>query len=98
MRALRSGHGTAAIVLSVAAGLTCPALASATGAIAPRAATAAVTYASESTTSLRIAAPSGTQPGDVLLAALGFGNSGAKAQPTLSAPAGWTLVRQINQG
>jgi inosine-uridine preferring nucleoside hydrolase len=67
-----------------------------TGGIAFHGATKA-SYASDSTTSLRLDAPSAAVPGDVLVASLGFGSSSATSQPTLTAPAGWTLVSQTNK-
>src|SRR4051812_38753892 len=54
-------------------------------------------YPSESTTSLRLAAPAGVVAGDVLVATLGFGSSSAKIQPTLTAPAGWVLVNKTKK-
>src|SRR3954468_21127519 len=54
-------------------------------------------YPSDSTTSLRLTAPAGAAAGDVLVATLGFGSSTAKTQPTLTAPAGWTLVNKTNK-
>ena len=41
---------------------------------------------------LSIATPSGTAAGDVMIAAIGFNNSGA----AITAPSGWTLVRRVN--
>jgi hypothetical protein len=70
----------------------------ASAAISSRGAASSATYASESTTSLRLSAPVGTQAGDVLIASLGFGRGGASSQPTLTAPPGWTLVSRTNQG
>jgi hypothetical protein len=57
-----------------------------------------VTYPSESTKSLTLAVPAGAQPGDLLIASLGFGSTSASAQPTITPPAGWTLVSRTNQG
>jgi len=41
---------------------------------------------------LTISTPAGTVSGDVLIAAIGFNNSGAAITP----PSGWTLVRRVN--
>jgi RHS repeat-associated protein len=41
---------------------------------------------------LSISTPSGAQPNDVMIAAVGFNNSSAAVTP----PSGWTLVRRIN--
>jgi RHS repeat-associated protein len=41
---------------------------------------------------LTISTPAGTVSGDVLIAAVGFNNSGAAITP----PSGWTLVRRVN--
>ena len=60
--------------------------------------TSSMTYASESTTSLELSAPAGAQSGDLLIASLGFGVTGAGAQPTVSAPPGWALVSRTNMG
>ena len=43
-------------------------------------------------TNLSISTPTGTATGDVMIAAIGFNNSSA----TITAPAGWTLVRRTN--
>jgi hypothetical protein len=66
--------------------------------IAARGPASSVTYASDSTTALRLSVPAGAQPGDVLVASLGFAKSAATVQPTLTAPPGWTLARRTNQG
>jgi hypothetical protein len=76
-----------------AAALASPAM----GAIVHRG-TSTTTYASDSTKSLAATVPGAAQPGDLLIASLGFGKNGAKSQPSLSAPAGWTLVSRTNQG
>jgi hypothetical protein len=47
---------------------------------------------------LKLQAPAGAQPGDVLIASIGFGKSGAKRQPTVTAPSGWMLVDRTNNG
>src|SRR5204862_362890 len=56
------------------------------------------TYASDSTTSLRLTAPTAAEAGDVLIASLGVGSSEASAQPLLTPPAGWTLVTRTSHG
>ena len=66
--------------------------------IQPRGAAASATYASDSATTLKLTVPTGTQSGDVLVASLGIGKSGASAEPTLTAPAGWNLVSRTNYG
>ena len=58
---------------------------------------ATATYPSNSTTILTAAAPAGAQPGDVLIASLGFGRTGS-GNPVLSAPAGWTLIKSQHDG
>src|SRR4051794_4224074 len=70
----------------------------ASAAITSRGAASVATYASESTTAIGVSAPAGAQPGDVLVASIGFGSSSAKSQPTLTAPAGWTLASRTNYG
>jgi hypothetical protein len=67
-------------------------------AIQPRGAAASATYPSDSATSLKLTVPTGTQPGDVLVASVGIGKSGAAAEPILTAPAGWNLVSRTNLG
>ena len=68
------------------------------GVVVSRGAASAVSYASDSTTSLSLGVPSGAVVGDVLVASLGFGKTGAGSQPVLTAPAGWTLVSRTNDG
>src|SRR5690349_5052003 len=58
--------------------------------------TASASWASESTTSLQLSAPSGAVAGDVLIASIGFGKTGSGAQPTVTVPAGWTLVSRTD--
>ena len=55
-------------------------------------------YPSASTSSMTAAIPAGTVAGDLLLASVGFGNSGATALPAISTPAGWTLVQRVDHG
>jgi hypothetical protein len=85
------------VPLSVIALATATQASSATGTIVSRGPAASATFASDSTTSLRLSVPAGTQVGDVLVASLGFGKNPATAQPTLTAPAGWALVRRTDQ-
>ena len=54
-------------------------------------------WASESTTALRVVPPSTARAGDLLLATLGVGKTGASSQPVLTAPSGWVLVSRTNQ-
>jgi hypothetical protein len=82
-----------AVVLSIA-----PPAISAEATITSHGAAASATYAPDSTTSLTLSVPTGTQVGDVLVASLGFGKNGATTQPVLTAPAGWTLVSRTNKG
>ncbi len=56
-----------------------------------------VSYSSESTQSVRLSVPAGAQAGDLLIASIGFGATSASVQPTLSAPAGWTLVSRTDR-
>jgi hypothetical protein len=71
---------------------------SAGGAITVRGPASAAAYASEATRTIAVDAPTGAGAGGVRGAALGFGRSGASRQPTLTAPAGWTLANRTNQG
>ena len=89
---------TVSRVLLTALLLVVLAAAPADAAVTARGPAAFATYASDSTKSISVAAPAGAQPGDVLLAAIGFGATGAKTQPSLTAPPGWTLVTRTNQG
>ncbi len=85
-------------VLSIPAALvasTEPSAAAAT--IVSRGATQTA-WASESTAALRVQPPPTAQAGDLLLATLGVGRTGASSQPVLTAPSGWTLVSRTNQG
>jgi hypothetical protein len=82
-----------AVVLSIA-----PPATSAAATITSRGPAASATYPPDSTTSLTLSVPAGTQAGDVLVASLGFGKTGATTQPTLTAPVGWTLVTRTNKG
>jgi Inosine-uridine preferring nucleoside hydrolase/Purple acid Phosphatase, N-terminal domain len=96
MRAVVASSALLAIcALAVVLG---PATATAAAGIVSRGAASVATYPSESTTTLTLTAPSGAQSGDVLIASLGFGRSGASSQPLLTAPSGWTLVSRTNQG
>ncbi len=70
----------------------------ATATIATRGPARAVAYPSESTRAITLSLPSGAVEGDVLVASLGFGRSGGSAQPALTPPPGWTLVRRTDQG
>jgi len=67
-------------------------------AIVSRGAASSRAWPSESATALTLSVPSGAQAGDLLVAELGFGRSGASAQPSLTAPSGWTLVRRTDSG
>ncbi|MGZ0145905.1 nucleoside hydrolase [Kribbella sp. WER1] len=53
-------------------------------------------YPPNGTTKLTLPVPTGTKPGDLLIASLGFGRTGATTQPVLSPPVGWTLVVRTN--
>jgi hypothetical protein len=55
-------------------------------------------YASGASSTLTVAIPTGAVPGDVLVASVGFGNTGATVQPTITTPAGWTLLQRVNHG
>jgi hypothetical protein len=68
------------------------------GTITSRGAASKVSFGSESTKTLAIDVPGNAQAGDVLIAAIAFGRSGASQQPTLTAPPGWALVNRTNQG
>ena len=54
-------------------------------------------YGSDSTTRLTLQVPAAAQAGDVLVASLGFGKTGATTLPVLTAPTGWMLVDRTNQ-
>ena len=84
-------------VLTVVLAINAPS-ASAASTIVSRGPSSFATWGSDSTTSLKLQAPGGAQPGDVLIASLGFGKSGSKTQPTVTAPSGWMLVSRTNQG
>jgi len=84
-----------AIVMSV--GVT-PAAAAGVTTVVSRGVAASAIYASESTTSLTLSLPAGTQAGDVLIASIGFGRSGAVTQPALTAPPDWTVVSRTDHG
>ncbi len=66
--------------------------------ITSRGTASSATYRSDSTTNLTLPVPFGAQPGDVLIASLGFGSAGASSQPTLTVPVGWTLASRTNEG
>ncbi len=87
-----AGIGIATAVLAPFASSQTPVPAT----IASRGAAAHTTYTSDSTTTLTVAAPAGAQAGDVLVASLGFGKTGAASQPTLTTPSGWTLVSRTS--
>ncbi|MFL5373007.1 MAG: galactose oxidase-like domain-containing protein, partial [Myxococcales bacterium] len=55
-------------------------------------------YPSSATTVLTTAIPAGAVAGDLLLASVGFGQSGAVTLPSISTPPGWTLVRRVDHG
>ena len=84
------------LALALIYGVAAPAAARAD--IAVRGPATSATYRSESTQTFTVGVPAGAQAGDVLVASIGFGASGAKAQPNLDAPNGWTLVTRTNQG
>lgn len=71
---------------------------SASAAIAPRGTATSVSYASSSTSTFTLTPPTGTVAGDVLVASIGLGLTGAATQPTLTPPTGWTLVQRTNHG
>jgi hypothetical protein len=56
-------------------------------------------FDAQSTNKLKLNLPGGTHAGDVLVATLGlFGSATATAQPTLTAPPGWTLASRTEYG
>lgn len=83
-----------ALVLCLIGALALPTSAHAATSVRGPASTASVAGGS---TSLAVAAPSAAQPGDLLLASVGFGR-GSGSAPALTAPRGWTLVNRINGG
>ena len=87
-----------ALALCLVAGALVAAAAPAGAAITARSGTQSVTYSASSTRTITLAAPSGAQPGDVLIAAIGIGRSGTDQQPTITPPSGWTLVQRTNDG
>jgi hypothetical protein len=66
--------------------------------VAARGAATVTTYAADSATTLRVSIPSTAQPGDVLVATLGFGTSKSSTTPVLTMPAGWTQVIRTDHG
>jgi hypothetical protein len=92
-----SPRGAWSILLCLAVMLVLP-IASARADVTQRGTAARATYASESTRALTVGVPADAQAGDVLVASLGYGISGARSQPTLEAPAGWTLAERTDQG
>ncbi len=68
----------------------------ASAAVTSRGPATVISYASTSTTTISLAAPTGTVAGDVVLATIGIGATGATIQPTITPPAGWTLVNRTN--
>lgn len=48
--------------------------------------------------SLALARPVTVMAGDVLVATIAMGNTGSLSQPMFTAPAGWTLVRRLDNG
>lgn len=67
----------------------------AVAAITSRGPAATTAYTSDTATSVTLGLPSGAQPGDVLIATIGFGNE--KNSAAVTAPAGWTLVTRVNE-
>jgi inosine-uridine nucleoside N-ribohydrolase len=65
-------------------------------AVASRGPATTISYASTSTTTISLATPAGTAAGDLVLATIGIGATGATVQPTITPPAGWTLVNRTN--
>ena len=74
---LRLSCGLLALIALVLA-ISAPS-ASAAGTIVSRGPSSFASWDSDSTTNLRLQAPAGAQPGDVLIASLGFGKSGSKS-------------------
>lgn len=70
----------------------------ATAAITARGAAWATSWPSESATRLAVQAPAAAQAGDVLVATIGVGRTGASSSVILSPPAGWTLASSTNRG
>ncbi len=68
----------------------------ASAAVTSRGPAAIISYASTSTTTISLATPAGTTAGDLVLATIGIGATGATIQPTITPPAGWTLVNRTN--
>src|SRR3954454_1389264 len=86
------------LVIAVLLGTLVVGASPAQAAITRHGAPSTATFADNTTTRLTVAAPSGAQAGDLLLATLGVGHSNGKQPPVISAPAGWTLVTRGDQG
>src|SRR5207244_6675190 len=55
-------------------------------------------YPSVSTRLVSVAIPTGAVAGDLLIASIGFGKTGATVLPTITAPPGSTLIRRVDHG
>jgi purine nucleosidase len=87
--------------IAIAVGVCCLGIASraaAAGPISSRGPAAVVTYGSNSATKLNLKLPSGAKTGDVLIATLGIGRTGATSQPVITAPSGWQPAVRTDQG
>ncbi len=70
--------------------------AGAAASVGARGAASIVAYKQGSTTTFRLAVPSGSVAGDVLVATLGFGNGGS-TKPAMTPPSGWMLASRTDQ-
>ncbi|MGN6693063.1 MAG: nucleoside hydrolase [Aquihabitans sp.] len=89
--------GVCVAVLAAASGLSSgPDAVDAAPAVGARGPASTVAYKQGSTTTFRLAVPSGAVAGDVLVATLGFGNGGS-SKPTMTPPPGWALATRTDQ-
>ncbi len=93
---------TATLALVVTTAPLVPAAAAATAgttaAITTRGPAAIASYSPDTATSLTVAVPAGTQPGDIVVAAVGFGTARSRKPVPLTTPAGWTLIQRTDSG
>jgi inosine-uridine nucleoside N-ribohydrolase len=68
----------------------------ASAAVTSRGPATIISYPSTSTTTISVTTPAGTTAGDLVLATIGIGATGATTQTVITPPAGWTLVNRTN--
>ena len=94
MRRFRAAVITVAVTI---AGVIFVPVEPASAAITSRGIASTAVYASQSTTEIVIAAPSGAVAGDLLVASVGYGRNSGTSLPMLSSPPDWTPVSQVNR-